>query len=65
MKPNTWEEISKTRAHTVEELIVALEAAVIKSNQHPSLINVPSQDVVLERECLSDGSIVYNLSIDD
>lgn len=76
MKPFEIKTISKYGFANASDLMVAIERAVKDSNQDADLVHVnliPQDDysprrtegpqVALDAECLSDGSIVYNIEI--
>jgi len=48
--------------NTLEDLKIAITKAEMVSNQIADVINVDGQ-FELEAECLSDGSVVYNVGI--
>lgn len=76
LKPHETEVLLKKDFQTVEELQDLLDQAMKLTNQHPSTIYVETTNLgdfsdtvngpwfVLEAEALSDGSIVYNITID-
>lgn len=74
MKPGTFEILWKKPYTHLESMIDILESAAADVNQHPSMLCVDTCTdgdrcdekhalIVLEAECLTDGSIVYNVYI--
>lgn len=68
MKPYEVHRMFADRFSTVEDLSIALAKAAMISGQNASEINVEFgheerivSQLALEAECLSDGSIVYNV----
>lgn len=62
MKPNTSRKMFADTFNTLEDLKIAIAKAELVSNQIADVINVDGK-FELEAECLSDGSIVYNVGI--
>lgn len=50
------------RVGNLEDLQLVIEKALMVCGQHPSLVSIDAE-VKLEKETLSDRSIVYNLII--
>jgi hypothetical protein len=68
MKPMTERIMFSDKVHTLEDLMLTLKKVRMISNQHDSTVHTVDTwgngvDIQLEAECLSDGSVVYNLHI--
>lgn len=70
LKPNTTRRLSRKAYRNLGELLAVLDGFVSITNQHPSVIDVDADYeaehvgfATLEAECLTDGSIVYNVLI--
>ncbi len=71
IKPGETEIMFADRINTAEDLQIALAKVEMLTNQDLNQINVEEMDwnnqpnnrymIKLERECLTDGSIVYNV----
>lgn len=68
MKPYETRRMFSERFATAADLILSIEKAVMVSGQDAECINVEFghndrvvSQLALEAECLSDGSVVYNL----
>jgi hypothetical protein len=62
MKPGEFRKMFADTFNTLEDLKLAIAKAELVSNQIADVINVDGK-LELEAECLSDGSIVYNVGI--
>jgi hypothetical protein len=70
MKPGTFRTLATKQYTQLESLIDVLEGFAKQVKQHPSMLSVDVRlsanktgIAELEAECLSDGSIVYNVFI--
>lgn len=62
MKPGETRKMFADRFNTLEDLKIAIAKAEMFSNQIADVIYADGQ-LELEAECLSDGSVVYNIGI--
>ena len=62
MQPGETQKAFSDQFSTLEDLRLCVEKIAMVSNQEPFMIHCEGE-LVLERECLSDGSIVYNVHL--
>jgi hypothetical protein len=62
MKPFETQKAFSDQFNTLEELSLCIEKIRLVSNQEPFMIHCEGE-LELERECLSDGSIAYNVHL--
>jgi len=62
MKPGEHRKMFADYFNTLEDLKLAIAKAELVSNQIADVIHTEGR-IALEAECLSDGSIVYNVAI--